>query len=36
MSKQLAKREPEEWVDYVLDRFNEHLISGEQACRSHN
>jgi len=33
MTKQLAKREPQEWVEYVLDRFNSHLISEEEACR---
>lgn len=33
MTKQLAKREPQEWVEYVLDRFNSHLISEEEACQ---
>mgnify|MGYP001055086873 FL=1 len=32
MTKQLAKREPQEWVEYVLKRFNDHLISEEEAC----
>jgi len=26
MTKQLAKRESKEWVEYVLERFNSHLI----------
>lgn len=33
MTKQLAKREPQEWIEYVLERFNSHLISEEEACR---
>ena len=33
MTKQLAKREPQECVEYVLERFNSHLISEEEACR---
>ena len=31
MSKQLAKRASVEWADYVLNQFNEHLITEEEA-----
>lgn len=33
MTEQLGKREPQEWVEYVLERFNSHLISEEEACQ---
>ncbi|MFW6159716.1 MAG: hypothetical protein ACOC57_01075 [Acidobacteriota bacterium] len=33
MTEQLAKRQPKEWIEYVLERFNNHLISEEEACQ---
>ena len=33
MAKQLAKRETLEWVEYVLERFNDHALTEKQACQ---
>jgi hypothetical protein len=33
MPKQLAKRATLEWVEYVLNQFNDHDLSEAEACQ---
>jgi hypothetical protein len=33
MTEQLAKRASPEWIEYVLERFNDHKLTEEEACK---